>query len=77
MSRKEIKLRCVILGCDGDIKYNGFGNFRCRKCDIEFRINHIPNCKHFFEGRNTLDENDNPIKIDTCMYCGKEKNEVD
>ena len=44
-----IDVRCPRIGCDGEVKDNGWGNHRCRKCDVEFSISYDPQCKHKLE----------------------------
>lgn len=57
-------IRCPRRGCNGEIKENGFGFFRCRRCDTEFKINYFDGCKHEYEEPNML-----------CVHCGDEENE--
>lgn len=62
-------IRCIKKGCNGEVKYNGWGNFRCRKCDTEFRLVYDPTCKHEFETANKGQEGE----FTKCRHCGEEK----
>ncbi|MHA1302765.1 MAG: hypothetical protein ACTSPI_03575, partial [Candidatus Heimdallarchaeaceae archaeon] len=62
---KWIDPRCPRRECDGEIKDNGFGRFRCRKCDLEFLITHDPKCTHEWE------------KQRQCLHCGQRMGEKD
>jgi hypothetical protein len=46
--------------CSGNVKDNGYGFFRCRDCDIEWKITFNEKCVHKWELHKH------------CVKCGKE-----
>lgn len=68
---KEIEVRCPLC-TNNDIKENGWGAFRCRKCNTEFNLSYIQGCQHKFEKANNKTE----FEFIRCIYCGEDK-EVD
>jgi len=64
-SKNSTIIRCP-LGCISNVKENGWGNFRCRKCDCCFKITYLPNCKHEIEFWQSSD------CAFRCVKCGDE-----